>query len=50
MKPKTKPKNDKRRKLEIRKERIRKLDGDHLEQVNGGRISPTAGCTTTQNI
>lgn len=49
MKPKKKPNEDKRRKLEIRKERIRKLDGEQLEHVNGG-MSPTAGCTTTENI
>jgi len=49
MKPKKKPTDDKRRKLEVRKERIRQLDGEQLEHVNGGMI-PTAGCTTTDRI
>lgn len=47
MKP-TKPRADKRRNLEVRTEHIRQLDGDRLEQVNGGLVvRPSAGCMTT---
>jgi len=39
---------DRQRKLALRKERVRELDREQLDKVNGGYLMPTFVCPTTE--